>query len=205
MEISVRVRRHAPLKAARRLLTSAVVLVSVVVLVGATGCGGADTAVSSEDVERAQTAAATFKKELQGALRSAMVGGPENAIEVCRIEAPAISERLTQDGVAVGRTSHRLRNPENAPETWMKPLLDEYASGLETRPYRALRLDDGRIAYVEPIFVQPLCLKCHGAGLSSTVSERIAELYPDDDAVGFEPGDFRGLFWVTIAERTTAE
>ncbi|MEJ2720956.1 MAG: hypothetical protein P8181_07415, partial [bacterium] len=88
-------------------------LVSVATLVGAAGCGGAEDAVSSEEIQQADAAVAAFKKELQGALRDALVDGPENAIEVCRVEAPAIGARLAADGVEVGRTSHRLRNPKN--------------------------------------------------------------------------------------------
>ena len=60
---------------------------------------------------------------------------------------------------------------------------------------------DGAERYVEPIRVQGLCLTCHGASLPAPVAARIAELYPEDQAVGFAEGDLRGLFWAEFPAR----
>ncbi len=57
-------------------------------------------------------------------------------------------------------------------------------------------IGDGRVGYVEPITVQPLCLGCHGSTLAPGIADELNELYPDDRATGFAAGDFRGLFWV---------
>ena len=59
----------------------------------------------------------------------------------------------------------------------------------------AVRLENGRIGYVEPIFLQPMCTTCHGDSLSEPVARQIAELYPEDAATGFKEGDLRGVFW----------
>ena len=48
--------------------------------------------------------------------------------------------------------------------------------------------------------VQPLCLNCHGVELAPDVAGRIAELYPEDRATGFEAGELRGVFWVEFPE-----
>ena len=56
----------------------------------------------------------------------------------------------------------------------------------------------------EPVFYRPIrigvdvCLKCHGdaESLAPEVSDRLAELYPDDRATGFAMGDLRGAFVV---------
>ena len=88
----------------------------------------------------------------------------------------------------------RLRNPANAPREWVAPLLDAYVAGEVDAP-RAVALRDGRVGYVEPIHTQALCLTCHGAALAEPVAERIAKLYPEDEATGFSEGDLRGLFW----------
>jgi hypothetical protein len=183
---------------ARWVLRCLILFASASALIWIVGCGDSDGNVSAEDIERAQTAIGSLKKELQTALREGLREGPENAIEVCQIKAPGISKRLTGDGITVGRTSHRLRNPENAPEPWVEPLLDEYASAVGEGTWRAVRLDDGSVGYVEPIYVRPVCLKCHGGDLSEAVAGRINTLYPHDEATGFESGDFRGLFWVRI-------
>ncbi|HMB70538.1 MAG TPA: DUF3365 domain-containing protein [bacterium] len=151
--------------------------------------------------ERAHELLGPFKKELLGALTDALYeGGPENAITVCRMEAPAIAAGSTGEGIEIGRTSHRLRNPDNAPAEWMKPLLAAYLEDPERAEPRAVRLEEGRVGYVEPMRVLPMCLACHGTDLAAPVSERLAELYPEDKATGFEAGDFRGMFWVTLPE-----
>ncbi|UCH83492.1 MAG: DUF3365 domain-containing protein, partial [Candidatus Latescibacterota bacterium] len=147
----------------------------------------------------ARTALGSYKKALQAALREGLRDGPENAIDVCRSKAPEIGRAVAGGGMKIGRTSHRLRNPANEPAPWVKPFLDAYAAGEDNSPWRAVRLDDGAVGYVEPIFVQPLCLKCHGAAIPDGVAEKITQWYPDDQATNFSAGDFRGLFWVTIA------
>ena len=136
-----------------------------------------------------------FKRDLQAALRQGLAEGPEQAIRVCRLEAPRIASALSTDDVRVGRTSHELRNPRNAPKPWMAPLLAEYRANPKQAQPRAVALEDGRIGYAEPIFVQPPCLTCHGEDIPQPVRERLAELYPEDRATGFRSGDFRGMFW----------
>ena len=137
-----------------------------------------------------------FKQELQAALRKGLERGPAQAIEACRIEAPRISASLSVDGVAMGRSSHRLRNPANAAPDWVTPVMDTWVGDPAARKPVTVGLSDQRRGYIEPITVQPLCLACHGESLEPGVASKIAELYPDDQATGFREGDFRGVFWV---------
>ena len=136
-----------------------------------------------------------FKRDLQAALRQGLAEGPEQAIRVCRLEAPRIASALSTEDVRVGRTSHKLRNPRNAPKPWMVPLLAEYRANPKQAQPRAVALENRRVGYAEPIFVQPPCLTCHGDDIPQPVRERLAELYPEDRATGFRSGDFRGMFW----------
>jgi hypothetical protein len=150
---------------------------------------------ASDDAQRGAELLLPFKQQLKAALVTGLAEGPASAIRVCREEAPAIAASLSVDGVVMGRTSHRLRSPDNAPPAWAEPMLARYQSGEVKAPAMAV-LGDGRLGYAEPITVQPLCLTCHGSQLSAEVSETLARLYPDDAATGFAEGDFRGLFWV---------
>ena len=136
-----------------------------------------------------------FKKELKAALMSAMADGPAMAMEVCRQQAPAIARRLSAAGIEMGRSSHRLRNPENAPRDWVRPLLAEYVADPARRAPRVVRLAANRIGYVEPITIKPPCLTCHGTSVVPTVAAKIHLLYPQDQAMDFSPDEFRGLFW----------
>lgn len=139
---------------------------------------------------------APFKSDLKQALMSGMQEGPAAAIEVCSELAPGIAASLSVDGVQMGRSSHKLRNPGNAAPDWLVPLIDGYASGQDELLPRSVTLGDGRTGYAEPIIVQPVCLTCHGAEIDDAVAAQIAALYPADRATGFATGDFRGVFWV---------
>lgn len=139
---------------------------------------------------------AHFKRDLQDALRAGLAQSPVEAIAACRLRAPEIAKALSRDGVRVGRTSHRLRNPSNAPPDWVSPILDAYVADPSDRTPRTTTLPNGQSGYTEPILTQPLCLACHGQILAPDVAARIKELYPEDEAVGFEVGDLRGVFWV---------
>jgi len=166
----------------------------------AAGCAHAPPPVPEADVARAREALAPLKQKLLGALTQAMAeGGPERAIDVCRVEAPAIARAVATEGVELGRTSHRLRNPANAPRPWVEPLLAEYVADPAGAAPRGVRLAGGGIGYVEPIRTMRMCLKCHGEDVAEAILERVRLQYPGDRAVGFREGDLRGLFWVEIA------
>jgi len=170
----------------------------VILLLAVAACADRPEPVAEADVARAQEALKPFKQELMAALTGALEQGPEQAIDACRLRAPEIATGLSTAGVVMGRTSHRLRNPQNAPEPWMTPLLASYRDDPAARAPRVVHLDDGAFGYVEPIYVKPLCLTCHGADLTPSIREKIAALYPGDQATGFGEGDFRGLFWVKM-------
>ena len=137
-----------------------------------------------------------FKANLKSALISGIAEGPANAIAVCKTEAPRIAGELSIDGVVMGRSSHKLRNHENAAPAWAMPVIESFAAGGATPIPTGVELDGGRYGYVEPIMTQPLCLSCHGSDLPPDIADKIGELYPDDEATGFSEGDFRGVFWV---------
>lgn len=161
----------------------------------------ATSATADEDLaQRGKQLLQPFQKTLQTALREGMQEGPANAIEVCRLEAPAIPGRVAPEGVAMGRTSHRLRNPDNAPLDWQREMLAYYLDNPDDRQPRQTRLDETRVAHVQPIETQPMCLSCHGSDLDESVQTRLDELYPEDQATGFKTGELRGIFWVTMPD-----
>jgi len=140
-----------------------------------------------------------LKQGLTTALQAALGESPQAAVEACRLAAPSITEAAQSETVRVGRTSHRTRNPENDPAPWMQPLLAHY---LETpsqpRPPQIVDLGDEGTGYVEPIYLQQMCATCHGVEVDGDLLALIRERYPQDRAVGFMPGELRGLFWVVM-------
>jgi len=162
---------------------------------------GAARAEAEQDLARGAARLAPFKTQLQHALQKGLADGPAAAIAVCRVEAPRIAASLSREGIRMGRTSHKLRNPANAGPAWARPLLDDYLADPARRTPRVVSLGHDRLGYVEPILVQAPCLLCHGETLAPEVARTLAELYPSDRATGFREGDLRGIFWVEFPER----
>lgn len=79
----------------------------------------------------------------------------------------------------------------------METLLADYEAAPDKRDPRAVHLEDGRIGYVEPIYIKPVCLACHGE-ISGELADMLATLYPEDQATGFAPDEFRGMFWLKM-------
>ncbi len=139
-----------------------------------------------------------FKVELMGALTTGIQEkGPVEAMHSCAILAPEIQKKFEQERLSLGRTSHKIRNPRNTPTEWMKSLLEEFKNSTASNPIEGKVVKGpGYMAYVEPIYVKAICLTCHGQGIPDAITEGIQKKYPDDQAVGFSEGEFRGLFWV---------
>jgi hypothetical protein len=127
-----------------------------------------------------------------------LADGPSEAIGACSILAPELAADLSTDGARVGRASHKLRNPANRGGDWVLPLLEEYRqSGPGAQP-KAVWVDASTVGYVEPLYVGKPCLVCHGEAVAQDVLAEIRALYPEDAAIGFREGDFRGVVWVEI-------
>jgi hypothetical protein len=137
-----------------------------------------------------------FKQQLMSALQSGLTAGPASAIEVCQLQAPAIASSLSTGGVAMGRSSHRLRNPDNVGPEWAMQVLEQYLATAAPAAPVTLPLAAGREGYVEPIYTQAICLTCHGQSLPPDLAQTLEQRYPQDQATGFSEGELRGIFWV---------
>lgn len=140
-----------------------------------------------------------FAGQLQATLKQGMESqGPVHAIGLCNTEAPHIAEAASQNGWQVGRTSLKVRNPANQPDDWERQVLQQFEqrarAGEDPLTLDASRLDDGEFRYMKAIPAAAVCLACHGSELSAPVAARLAELYPQDQARGYQLGDLRGAF-----------
>lgn len=150
-----------------------------------------------DQFQRAKAAQKEMAGTLMGELKAELAsGGPAGAVDVCRDLAPTIAEHVSHEhGLAIGRTSHRLRNASNVPPQWAE---DRVAAGKGEKVL--FRGPSGELGVLHPIKIAPPCLACHGPAerLDETVAGALAESYPNDEAVGFAEGDLRGWFWVEV-------
>jgi hypothetical protein len=143
-----------------------------------------------------------FAKALKSTLMAGMKAeGPAAAINLCNIDAPALAEINSKDGWQVGRTSLKVRNPNNAPDAWETQVLQSFdqqlAAGADIQTLEVSREYNGEFRYMKAIPVGGPCVICHGDSLADPVQARINELYPTDQAHGYLPGQLRGAFTLT--------
>jgi hypothetical protein len=193
--------------------------VAVLVVAGLAllGCGsegepGADAEPSRADRARAEAAADALVEELSPRLFSALEeSGPLGAIEVCSKAAQEIARAQSGDGLEVRRVTSRPRNPANRANGWSGRQLRlwerEAMRGKTPKPVAAVAQEStpdyagGReLWYLRPLLVAPPCLTCHGdpETMDPQLLARLAELYPEDEAVGYAVGDVRGAIWVRL-------
>ncbi|MGM0552928.1 MAG: Tll0287-like domain-containing protein [Pseudomonadota bacterium] len=161
-----------------------------------------ERSAASRDV--IQKFAGTLKGELQAAMKS---GGPTEAIRVCNERAPEIAADLSAEtGMQIGRTSLKLRNPNNAPDRWERLTLQGFeaqraagTAATDLPPRFKVEGDDGKpeFRFMAAIPTGGVCLTCHGSSIDSDVQHALERLYPEDRATGFSKGDVRGAFTIT--------
>jgi hypothetical protein len=146
----------------------------------------------------------TFMQQLQDELLKAVSDkGPVEAVSVCKDVAPEISQSVSQNaGIEVKRTGLKVRNPDNTPDEWELKVLQDFeqrkadGTAFKKLQYSEVVEVDGKqvLRYMKAIPVMEKCLACHGDSIAAPITERLDELYPQDQARGFKVGDIRGAF-----------
>ncbi len=159
----------------------------------------------SAEIKASRAAVQQFSTTLKDALQTAIKnGGPVEGIAVCHDKAGQIATDLsTQLNMMVGRTSLKVRNPENAPDTWELAVLKQFearktqSEAVDTLEFSAVVTDDQgqkTFRYMKAIPTGTMCLSCHGTSIPPDVEAKLTALYPKDTARGFKEGDLRGAF-----------
>lgn len=159
-----------------------------------------------ERIAASREVAQAFSKELREQLMQAMQsGGPVEAIAVCNTAAPEIARVHSEaQGWSVGRTSLKPRNPGSAPDAWETAVLQQFeqrkAVGEDPAALEfaeVVTTEAGQVfRYMKAIPTAEPCLACHGSNVAPDVAARLQELYPQDQATGFDLGDLRGAFTI---------
>ncbi len=134
-------------------------------------------------------------------------GGVQEAVQYCHLNAYPLVDSLSKAHEAlIRRTSLKVRNPKNLPDRLEERALHRVkqmlAEGKTVEPWVEYYPED--VAYYAPIYVQGVCLKCHGTP-GKTISSQdyafIKERYPEDEATGYKEGDWRGLWSIRFARK----
>jgi hypothetical protein len=172
-------------------------LLSITFFAATAIAAGLESEAELRAIEKAHSAVTEIKADFRRSITEATKKDLKKSLPGCRIK------NLRFDEMKVGRTSHRLRNQENAPPEWTKPYLEKFskAKPSEIPKHVLTKIGPHRYGYIEPVFVEPICLNCHGRGVEKDVQDAIRETYPKDQALNFDVGDFRGLVWLEIKDQ----
>lgn len=155
---------------------------------------------------------ATFK-ELSGHLMQQMkLGGPEQAIPFCNIQAMPITSKMAKKyDVTIKRTSDKIRNIDNKATTRELEIIKKFQYDLQEKIEikSMVEIDNNKEKhFYAPIIVNSKCLSCHGKlkeGLSIKTDSLVKSLYENDLAVGYKDGDLRGIWSITFSKKDRLE
>lgn len=160
-------------------------------------------AFAASDVQALSAEAAAlippFQQQLLETVKGAMqAGGPSKAVEACQTLAPEIAAKNSQNSWKVGRTALKVRNPNNAPDSWERTVLEEFAAqaaaGTPVTELKKAEIVDGQFRMMKAIPTGEPCLACHGKDIKPELAAVIDQRYPADQARGFSLGELRGAF-----------
>ncbi len=183
-------------------------VVIVTLLVGATLLN----ATTNKEIK--QEAKSAIMK-MGGALKSHMkqnmkAGGPTQAAGFCLEEAAGIAKKVNSSypkGISVKRISLKYRNPTDKPTVDEAKVLQQIQNDVNTQktiPKMIVKqVSKNSYKVYKPIFINKgICLTCHGdvQTRDPEAYKLIKAKYPNDKAVNYKKGDFRGAFVVTIVK-----
>lgn len=168
-------------------------------------------ATDKEIKQEAKVAIMKMGKTLKSHMQKNMkAGGPVKAAGFCLKEASKITQEVNKaypKGISVKRVSLKYRNPADKPTADEAEVLQQIQNDVKRHkkvPKMILKkLAKNSYKVYKPIFIDKgICLTCHGDAQTRDPEayKLIKEKYPNDKAVGYKIGDFRGAFVVTIVK-----
>ncbi len=185
----------------KKVLLSTTILLTTFSLLNAT--------TDKEIKKEAKSAIMKMGKALKSNMKKSMKsGGALQAAKFCLEKASEISKNINSSypkGISVKRISLKYRNPKNRPSEDEAKVLEQIQNDVNAKKTipKMIVKKIGKNSYkvYKPIFMdKAVCMSCHGDAKTRNAEayKLIKEKYPQDKAIGYKRGDFRGAFVATI-------
>lgn len=126
--------------------------------------------------------------------------GYYESVRFCNLNALPLTDSLAKHyGIKAKRTSLKLRNPANAPNSLEKQVLLMYEKTQSKKPV-LVKTSEG-IKFFTPIYVAQFCLTCHGTpykDIPDITMKALDKWYPNDQAKNYQVYDIRGIWSITF-------
>ncbi|MEO1712423.1 MAG: DUF3365 domain-containing protein [Bacteroidota bacterium] len=130
--------------------------------------------------------------------------GTEYAVAFCNTRAYPLTDSVALAmNAKIKRVSDKNRNPQNKANArqlaYIEAAKEQLALGQAITPQ--MYQDAGKVEAYYPILTNAMCLNCHGdpSEMDPGTLGKIQELYPEDQAMGYEENELRGI-WVVEME-----
>jgi len=145
----------------------------------------------------------TLKSLGKNLMKSLKEKGVAHATEFCNLKASPLVDSLQKThNVLIRRATLKPRNPENMANAQEQAVINAYleqmkAGNTALQPVVEMSGAD-TVSFYSPIKIPAaVCLKCHGTPGQETANsdyKKINALYPEDKAIGYKEGEFRGIW-----------
>jgi hypothetical protein len=149
----------------------------------------------------------TLKMNMKKSMKEGKLVG---AAKFCTKEARNIGKKVNAsypEGTTVKRITLKPRNPKNAAKGADKKVLEEFAAmakeGKALPKMKIVEVSKGHYKVYKPMTMGKACVKCHGdvKTMNKEAYGIILKKFPNDKAIGYKVGDFRGAILAEIIKK----
>lgn len=137
-------------------------------------------------------------KNLMGSIQK---NGTLEALKFCNHRALPLTDSLSKHyNATIKRVSDKNRQPKNK-ATGESLKMIAYFKNLITqkKAYKPIAVESkNHVDVYYPIETNSMCLQCHGKNINPEVHKQILKLYPNDQAIGYEENELRGVWQITF-------
>jgi len=159
-------------------------------------------------IEKRLEYALQTKKILGANLMNAIkTQGVENAVTFCSNQAIHLTDSVAlANNIGITRVSDKHRSPQNMPNeqelAYLHTLKEQLKNNEPLQPY-LVETEKQTVGYY-PIILEAKCMKCHGQpheDIAPPTLSAIQLAYPNDQAIGYQEGDVRGIWVVEMPKQ----
>ncbi len=159
----------------------------------------------------AKAAIMKLGKTLKGeVMKNMKAHGPQSTAYFCYKNAKNLTDKINKtypSGISVKRISLKARNKNNYPTSkdeieMLKKLEAKTKAGEKLPKLIVEKISKNHYKVYKPIIINKKCLVCHGdeKHRNKDAYKTIKSKYPNDKAIGYKVGDFRGAFVADIVK-----
>lgn len=152
--------------------------------------------------------AMTTKKILgKNLMQQIQQNGTGEALSFCNEKALPLTDSMSNHfNIEIKRVSDKNRNPQNKANDEEISIIEKYKKTLKSNEKiePILKASGDYSQFYYPIITNSMCIQCHGVpnqDISSEVSKKLTQLYPNDKATGYDINQVRGIWSIKMKEK----